>query len=581
LKSLVEAVGFVNLAFFSAVALVALRQWRRQRSRAGVWAAATFGVLALVIDVGRLLPRTPDTDVELVAQRLLLAALVLFPYLLYRFTAAFGAPTARLERYLGVMTAAMLVWTFLVPEIPAAGEPRPAGFIAYLVGFLVHWTVLTVVVAVRLWRAGAGQPSVARRRMRMLAFASAAITVALVLAAPSSDRDSELALASALLASVSALAFLIGLAPPRLLRMLWRGPEQERLQDAIRALMLATTVEEVTQEVLPPLARIVGARKIALYTPDGTIVASYALPLDGATDGDAGPGVLEVGAPFGSLRAWASPYAPFFGDDEVRLLGTVGAFTAVALDRARLFAREHDARLALERADEVKTNFIALAAHELRSPVASAYGLSETMRLRGDSLSGEQRAAIDAALYDETRRMALLVEQLLDLSRLDAEAIPLAPERVAVRAHVEDIVRHAAGQRVDAVEVDVDPELEALVDPHALDRILSNLVANAFRYGAPPVTVSAERNDNHFRVAVEDHGEGVKAEFVPALFERFSRSDDARKKVHGAGLGLAIARSFARAHGGDLLYSHTSHSGARFEFVLPVGPLSGTTASPN
>ena len=111
-----------------------------------------------------------------------------------------------------------------------------------------------------------------------------------------------------------------------------------------------------------------------------------------------------------------------------------------------------------------------------------------------------------------------------------------------------------------------------MADRSALERIVSNLVTNACRYGAPPVTVRAERTDSHFRLSVEDRGHGVAAEFVPDLFERFSRSEGSRAGAVGTGLGLAIARSYARAHGGELLYEDATPHGARFMLVLPAQP---------
>jgi two-component system sensor histidine kinase MtrB len=117
----------------------------------------------------------------------------------------------------------------------------------------------------------------------------------------------------------------------------------------------------------------------------------------------------------------------------------------------------------------------------------------------------------------------------------------------------------------------VTDELEAEADPQAFDRIVTNLITNAFRYGAPPVVVRAQRTDNHLYVTVEDRGCGVPSEFVPDLFERFSRGDASRARSVGTGLGLAIARSYARAHGGDLLYEPAQPQGARFQLVLPAG----------
>jgi signal transduction histidine kinase len=114
--------------------------------------------------------------------------------------------------------------------------------------------------------------------------------------------------------------------------------------------------------------------------------------------------------------------------------------------------------------------------------------------------------------------------------------------------------------------------LEATVDAHAFDRIVSNLITNALRYGEPPVLVSAQQSDRHFRLIVEDRGTGVAPEFIPDLFERFTRSREAALRPGGTGLGLAIARSYARAHSGDLLYEPAHPRGARFQFVLPTRP---------
>ena len=104
-------------------------------------------------------------------------------------------------------------------------------------------------------------------------------------------------------------------------------------------------------------------------------------------------------------------------------------------------------------------------------------------------------------------------------------------------------------------------------DPVALDRILSNLLQNAVRHGEPPIVLMAEQRDTHLRISVSDHGEGVPDELRPRLFERFGRGDAAP----GNGLGLAIARAYAQAHGGELVYHHREGA-PRFELVVPSTP---------
>ena len=113
-----------------------------------------------------------------------------------------------------------------------------------------------------------------------------------------------------------------------------------------------------------------------------------------------------------------------------------------------------------------------------------------------------------------------------------------------------------------------DPALIMQGDAVAFDRIVSNLIINALRYGQPPIAVSASAQDRHFRLAVEDAGPGVSRELEPQLFERFTRGTNVARS--GAGLGLSIARSYAHAHGGELLYTNTTPHGARFELVIPI-----------
>jgi two-component system sensor histidine kinase MtrB len=166
--------------------------------------------------------------------------------------------------------------------------------------------------------------------------------------------------------------------------------------------------------------------------------------------------------------------------------------------------------------------------------------------------------------------MGKLAEQLLDLSRLDLAAIRISPEPVRLRPKIEELVRSLADARLNTVTIAVPPDLQAVVDPAALDRMLSNLVANSLRHGKPPVTITAFGEDRHLRLVVEDRGEGVPHEFVPRLFDRFSRSTESSGRAEGSGLGLSIAQAYARAHGGEIVYGPAVPHGARFEVVIPL-----------
>jgi len=201
--------------------------------------------------------------------------------------------------------------------------------------------------------------------------------------------------------------------------------------------------------------------------------------------------------------------------------------------------------------------------------LSSIYGISVTLNERDDELAQSERRALRNALREQTARMRKLAEQLLDLSRLDLAAIRISPEHVRLRPKIEELVRSLEDARLNAVTIAVPPDLQAVVDPAALDRMLSNLVANSLRYGKPPVTITAVGEDRHLRLVVEDRGDGVPRDFVPRLFDRFARSAGSRRRGDGSGLGLSIAQSYARAHGGEIVYEPAVPHGARFEVVIP------------
>jgi len=247
-----------------------------------------------------------------------------------------------------------------------------------------------------------------------------------------------------------------------------------------------------------------------------------------------------------------------FTDDDVRLLELVADRVALAIERARL----HEELVVL---DELKANFIAVASHELRTPAAAVYGALQTIVGRGDALATEIREELLQTAYEQSDRMRRLLEQLLDLSRLDSRAMRVDPTPLVLHSTLQKIAAEVVPKGAP-VSIDVPEDLAVVVDPLVLDRVIANVLGNAVRYGRPPVVVSAEAEDRHLRIAVDDSGDGVPQELEPRLFDRFVRQEHGQ----GSGLGLAIARAYARAHGGDLFYERRKTGGARFELLLPL-----------
>ena len=245
-----------------------------------------------------------------------------------------------------------------------------------------------------------------------------------------------------------------------------------------------------------------------------------------------------------------------FTRDETELLELVAERLAVAIEKARV----HDEMIAL---DELKLSFVAVASHELRTPTTAVYGILTTLRERGDTLGDDVRRQLEQTAWEQADRMRRLIEQLLDLSRLDAHSVTIDPQPLVLRQVLEEVAEATAP---GTVEIDVDPGVAVIADPVVLDRVVSNLVANASRYGKPPIRVEASQRDQFIRILVSDAGDGVPDELVPRLFDRFERGTSG----NGSGLGLAIAKAYANAHGGDLLYT-PNDGGACFELILPRG----------
>jgi signal transduction histidine kinase len=245
-----------------------------------------------------------------------------------------------------------------------------------------------------------------------------------------------------------------------------------------------------------------------------------------------------------------------FGGADLELLQLVADRVALAIERARL----HEETVQLE---QLKANFVAIASHELRTPATSVYGVLTTLASRADELDDDLKHELLRIGVEQGERLRRLLEELLDLSRLDARGVRVDPEPLVLHSALEDIASAALPPAV-ALQLSVPADLAVVADKLVLDRVISNLLINAARYGASPITLSAESRDTHVRIAVEDAGKGIPEDLHGRLFERFARGESAS----GSGLGLAIARAYARAHGGDLVYDPRDR-GARFELILP------------
>lgn len=279
--------------------------------------------------------------------------------------------------------------------------------------------------------------------------------------------------------------------------------------------------------------------------------------------------IVARGAMLGAISIAATRRRPPYGAGELRLMGEVAARAALALENARLY---RDAREAVRVRDE----FLSVASHELRGPVSAL-----TLTLQGIT-SGllpqlPEAASRPLAIAErQTRRLARLVDELLDVARLRAEKLFLKLEPISLADVVNDIAERFEGELAKAgctLEVSVPKGVVGLWDPTRLGQVIENLLSNALKFGrGAPIEIRGEVRRGVARLAISDHGVGIPSERIPFIFDRFERAVSP-EHFGGLGLGLYIVRELVGALGGRVEVESVEGEGATFTVELPLrGP---------
>jgi signal transduction histidine kinase len=238
------------------------------------------------------------------------------------------------------------------------------------------------------------------------------------------------------------------------------------------------------------------------------------------------------------------------------------------LDEVGELARAFNAMAAeLAETDRQRRDIVANVAHELRTPISALQAKLENVADGVEPPDAETMLA-------QVKRLGRLVEQLLDLSRLESEGTPFERRAFPIASLLEQVAREARLQAPAGVELSVGGGDGIAVhgDPERVHQVVLNLVENAFRHSPQPgdVQVVASRADARVRIEVVDEGPGIPAEEAERVFERFYRADRARSSDAGAGLGLAIARWIVDLHGGEIRVEQAEPRGCRMVVELPA-----------
>lgn len=263
-----------------------------------------------------------------------------------------------------------------------------------------------------------------------------------------------------------------------------------------------------------------------------------------------------------------------FTEEEVELVSLLGRLVATAVQNIRAYEAERQTVEELRRLSALRADFVSLVSHELRSPMAAVIGAARTLQERWRSLGPEQREAFLALIADETNRLAALIGDVLDTSRIEAGTFSYNFTDVDLRRLVEEAVSIASvGQDEVRIRASVpDPLPTIRGDRERLRQVLANLIDNAVKYSpaGDEVEVAARPEDGRVRISVRDRGPGISHDQQRLIFEKFGRADAAGVSKPGTGLGLFIARSIAEAHGGTLDVRSSPDQGATFTLTLPL-----------
>jgi signal transduction histidine kinase len=606
-----------DAAAFLLIGVLALRDWWRGREgRRGYLAIAlgSLGLVALGAGIEPLVGHAATFASVLVVTSMVSAGALL----LYRHSVLPLPWWALMLAGLALPGATALSFVVGLPVAASPGvAPTPEQKLA-LDFLLVVWCLAVAEPAYRLAHLSADLPAVQSARMRSIAagYGGIMIVAALILVA-FTIGDERLAVALQACALVCVPPLYAGFAPPGWLRRIWRRPEEDRLRHAIHDLLLYSPDRAaLAVRGLDWAIRLVGGGAGLIADAGGELLASQGifdsearellaqLPLPSPTtlvrlrssSHTAIVHPLPMNAGQGVLVVVAGSLSPTFDAEEADWLAGYTASLSIALDRVRVAelsveteAELRNARDLAEAANRAKSEFLSRLSHELRTPLTAMIGFADL--LLAEPLDPRQESHVRTILKAGDHVLAL-VNDILDISRIEEGRLSLSPEPVAVRHLVGEVLDltgpMAAGLETTVRVAGIPEELIVAADHQRLKQVLLNFVSNGIKYNRRGgwVEITAAIRDRSCRIAVQDSGPGLQREEMERLFAPFERLSAATSGVEGIGLGLALSKSLTEAMGGRIGVASRVGKGSTFWVELPLEsdgkglPAAGDVESP-
>jgi signal transduction histidine kinase len=580
-------------------------------TRAHIDMTLFFGALAFVILASRIATLTGTTEAPWLIT-LEIAVLLAMPYALLRLVDDFTQVRALAMRAAELGLAGGIVATYATvatQTTPAATLPTPVTL--YIVAYFF---VVSAYCAVAFIRASHRSKGVTKRRMEAISLGSILLGTDLLIAGltpltPPDDRAVFQALAQ-LLGLGSAVAYYLGFAPPPILRRAWQEPELRSFLARAASLPRLPATLDIVRELERGASNSTGTSariglwqddtsKLRFWEDDGTTVdlepgkhfAGRAFELQRAIfstnpirenpDGAANYRSRRVGAVLAApitagerrlgVLTLSAQRPPIFAVSDIELAGLLADQAAVVLESRALI--DHAARVrAREEATRLKEDFLSAAAHDLKTPLTTVVAQAEFLERRA---TREPNAPADVVgirrVVRESRRLAGLVGDLLDATRLEQGKLVGEREPVDLATLAQEVCAHGAGD--DTCAVEVSAPVVGVYDRRRLEQLFQNLIENARKYSPErtPIKIKVWQENGEAQIAVKDSGIGIPAADLPRIFERFSRASNVDdRRFHGMGLGLYICRGIVEEHGGRIWVESEVGKGSTFHVALPL-----------
>ena len=588
--SAAELVRLVTNILFLLVFAGVLRTAVAERTRTSLNTALLFGAIAFVIaqsQIASLLGTQLPMALGVLAALILMA----FPYLQLRLVDDFAGvrPLVMRACLAGLAAAVVLVplGVFGLIELTALAPILIGAAVLYFFGFGAY-------AAVAFIREARRSRGVARRRMTAAAIGSLALSITVLAATTVQVLGPIATVITMSLSLISATGYFVAFAPPAFFRSAWREPSLRTFLESAAAISPLGAQASIVRDIETAIARATGARSARItLTADQLDSPSTEDSADGpfpdlarrvhasgrrqvqTEDGQAALAapIVGRGRRMGVLIV-VGRRAPLFASDDLDLVQLLADQAAIVLDGARLYADLATANRDLSEATRVKSEFLANMSHELRTPLNAILGFSGLLTEQiATSLTDRQQRFL-SNIREAGQHLLELINDVLDLSKVEAGKLDLRPEVVTLDVLLEPVcagTRGAAQAKGVKFEVDASHGESLFVDQTRVRQILFNLLSNAVKFtpSGGTVTLSARAAGTDLQIGVADSGVGIPRDSYDRVFGVFERLHEGQVDAGGTGLGLALTKRLVEEMRGRISFESEEGHGTTFRVVLP------------